>query len=108
MDHHAGPAVVLLKYHRFLKEIPAHQCRLATLPCEGNFRYAVCLDGLSDISLEEFIGHPELAPRVQVSLAKIEAILAGKVAPGPPWFGHEMECGKTAGRHGENTCNLVR
>jgi hypothetical protein len=99
MDHHAGPAIFLLKEDRFLKEIQAKEGRLTPLPCEGNFRDAVCFDGLPDILFENFIRHAEPAPRVQVSLTKVEAIPAGKVTPGSGWFCHEMECRKTADRH---------
>ena len=48
-----------------------------------------------------------MASRIQFSLVKVEAILAGQVTPGSPGFGHEMEGRKITGRHGENTCNLL-
>jgi hypothetical protein len=107
MDHHAGPAIVFLNEHSLFKKIPAQECRLATLPCKGYFRYAVCFYGLPDVLLENFIGHAEPAFRIQFSLAKVEAILAGQVTPGATGFGHEMKPWEWAGGHEGNTRNLL-
>jgi hypothetical protein len=41
----------------------------------------------------------EPAVRIQISLACVKAVLAGKVTPGATGFCHEIESGKVAGRH---------
>ena len=107
MDQHTGPAIFFLKYHRLLKKIPAHKSRLSTLPCKGYFRYAVCCYGLPDVLLKNVIGHAEPAFRIQFSLTKVEAILAGQVTPGATGFGHEMESWEGASGHEENTSHLI-
>jgi hypothetical protein len=68
----------------------------------------VCFDGLPDVFLKNFIRHPETAPGIQFPFVKVETVMAGQVTPGPTGLGHEMECGKIAGRHEENSCNQLR
>ena len=103
MDHHARPAILFLKVKSLFEKINAEDCRFTPLPCEGYFWYAMCLYGLPCVLLKNFIGHTELAVRIQFSLAYVEAVLAGQVTPGSTGFCHEMECGKITGRHGRES-----
>ena len=64
-----------------VEELEPHQRRLAPLPSDLHDRNAgVRLDQLTDIGLEQLIGHPEAAARIQHLLREKEAVGAVEVA----------------------------
>ena len=64
-----------------VEELEPHQRRLAPLPSDLHDRNAgVRLDQLTDIGLEQLIGHPEAAARIQHLLGEEEAVGAVEVA----------------------------
>ena len=75
--------VVVDQLDRAAEELEPHQRRLATLPCDLHDRDAcVRLDQLTDVRLQQLIGHPEATARIQHLLGEKEAVGAVEVADG--------------------------
>ena len=78
---------------RALEEVEAHERRLATLPADDDFRSGLRLEQLTDVGLEELVGHPEPAAGIEHLLREEEAVLAIEVADRAGRLGQQMEIG---------------
>ena len=74
------------------EEVEAHHRGLAALPRHRDLRRAgVRLDQLPQVGLQQVVGHPEAAARVEHLLGQEEAVLAVQVADGAGRLGQQME-----------------
>ena len=86
------PAVLLDELDRAAEELDAHQRRLPALPGDRHLLpVGVRLEQLPDVGLEQVVGHPEAAARVQHLLREEEAVRAVEVADGPGRLREQME-----------------
>ncbi len=91
LDPGAGPGVLSLEFNGVPKEIETHEGRFAPLPCDGDLRNLVDLEKLPDISLVDFLGHPEIAARVKIFFLEEEAVITAQIADRSGRLGHDVE-----------------
>ena len=92
-DALSRPLVAFDVLDRALEEVEAHERRLATLPADDDVRARLRLEQLADVGLEQLVGHPEAAARIEHLLREEEAVLAIEVADRAGRFGQQMEIG---------------
>ena len=92
------------------EELEPHQRRLATLPRDLHDRNAgVRLDQLTDVGLEQLVGHPEAAARIQHLLGEKEAVGAVEVADGAGRLREQVKSRRRIGTHpGRHRTSLRR
>ena len=91
-DPLARPAELAGELTERRKNRQAHERRLAALPGDSHLgRAGVGLDELPQVGLEQLIGHPEPAARIQQLLGQEEAVSAVKVADRPGRLHQHME-----------------
>ena len=93
LHSHAVGHATCLGSARPPEEVDPHQGRLAALPGEGDLRDPLRLGGLRDEGLDHVVAHAEVAPRIQVLLLEVEAVVTAQVAARADRFGHDVERG---------------
>ncbi len=89
----------LRELHGTAEEVQAHHGRLAALPPDDHLgRVDVGPDQLPQVDLQQVIGHPESAPRIQHFLGQEEAIGAIEIANRPGRLRQEVEHTRRPGR----------
>jgi hypothetical protein len=78
------------------EEVQAHQGRLSPLPGYGDRGVLLGLYILADIALQNLVGHPKAALRIEVLLGEEETVFAAEIAYRPRGLGHEMKARKWA------------
>ena len=87
-----GSRVLPLQLDGAPEEVQTHHGGLAALPGHGHLgRPVMGLDQLADVGLQQRLGHPEAAARIQPLLGEVEAVRAVEVADGAGRLGQEME-----------------
>jgi hypothetical protein len=100
LDRHPGSAVPLDVGVGPAEEVHAHERRLAALPGDVDVGNPMRLDELANVRLEQVVGHPEAAARVEHLLGQEEAVRAVEVAGRSCGLGQHVERGRAAGEGG--------
>ncbi len=108
LDGHSRAAVLLDVGMGAAKEVGAHERRLTALPGDADVGRPMRLDELPNVGLEQLVGHPEAAARVEHLLGQEEAVRAVEVAGRPGRLGQQVERRRPTGQAGGGNGGLGR